>query len=340
MEKVPIRKKYNSIDLTKWIMAIFVIAVHTHPLESIQNSFIYKIYEVMITMAVPFFFMASAYLLFYKMNGSYGDDNNIQIINKYIIKMVKLYLIWNVVYFPLAVYGYVQDGDGILKSIAMYIRGFFFVGEQFYSWPLWYLLSTIYSMSLIKILLKKRLEEKYILILSIFVFIIAQIMTYMVESQESLNGILYLFSQFIKLSIGNGRILTGFCYISIGMCIAKYKKSIDWKISLLASVITFAISVFYPNFISTLLLYIFFFFLVLSIKMKDKKIYYYLRKSSTIMYFTHMLFFFAWSIKLGMGQKEGVNGFIFTFICTVITSFAICIIQKKKEYKILKELFN
>lgn len=340
VEKELTRKKYNSLDLIKWIMAIFVIAVHTHPLETIQNNFIYKVYEVMITMAVPFFFMTSAYLLFYKMNGLYAEDNNIKIIDKYIIRIIKLYLIWNVLYFPLAIYDYAQSGTGVLKSIALYIRGFFFVGEHFYSWPLWYLLSTIYSMVLIRILLKKRYKEWHILFLSIAVFIMAQIMTYLVNNQANLNGILYLFARLVRISIGDGRILTGLCYIAIGMFIARYKVNVDWKILLLTVIISFAISVYYSNFMLLLLLYTVFFLLALSINLSDRKVYYYLRRASTIMYFTHMFFFFYFSIKVGMKQKYGLIGFLFTFICSVILSLIIIGIQKKKEYKILKELFN
>ena len=339
MEKEQIRKQYNSIDLIKWIMAIFVIAIHTHPLEAIKKSFAYEMYEVLVAMAVPFFFMASAYLLFYKMNSSYGESNNIKLIKNYIVKIIKLYLIWNILYFPLAIYDYVQSGTGVLKSIALYIRGFFLVGEHFYSWPLWYLLSTIYSMIIIRILLKKKCKEWHILIASIVVFIMAQIMTYIVNNQTNLNGIVYILAKIIKLSIGNGRILTGFCYISIGMCIAKYRTNMDWKISLCASIAAFIISVYYSNFISTLLLYFLFFLLALSIKLKDRKIYYYLRKSSTVMYFTHMIFFFVWSIKLGRG-KEGLMGFVFTLVCTLILSFVIIKIQKKKDNKVLRILFN
>jgi len=57
-------KKYNSIDIVKWIMAIFVIAIHTHPFNNIDNDIFLLIYNYIMKSAVPFFFMASSFLLF------------------------------------------------------------------------------------------------------------------------------------------------------------------------------------------------------------------------------------------------------------------------------------
>lgn len=71
-------KKYNAIDLTKFIMAIFVVALHVEPLKGMQGTFFYQIYNTIARMAVPFFFITSGYLLFYKMT----EDYNIKIIWK------------------------------------------------------------------------------------------------------------------------------------------------------------------------------------------------------------------------------------------------------------------
>ena len=55
-------KKYNSFDILKVILAIFVIAIHTDPLP--ENK--YNIYEFVLNCAVPCFLMISSFLIFNK----------------------------------------------------------------------------------------------------------------------------------------------------------------------------------------------------------------------------------------------------------------------------------
>lgn len=163
MEVTGERKKYNAIDLTKFIMAIFVIAVHTYPLVGINNTTVLDVYKSIVYIAVPFFFIVSSYFLFMKVNKS-DEDKGKEIIILYIKKMIKLYIIWNIIFLPMAIYEYNKEGYSLVKSVMFYIRGFLLVGEHYYSWPLWYLLSTIYSAIFILVLKKKNIKEKNILI--------------------------------------------------------------------------------------------------------------------------------------------------------------------------------
>lgn len=49
------RQQNNCIDLFKFIMAIAVVAIHTHPLENCTSGVLFKIYEIMVNMAVPLY---------------------------------------------------------------------------------------------------------------------------------------------------------------------------------------------------------------------------------------------------------------------------------------------
>ena len=175
------KKRYNAIDLTKFIMAIFVIAVHTHPLIGVNNTTVSKIYISIVYIAVPFFFIVSSYFLFIKVN-EFNENKSKEIIISYIKKMVKLYIIWNIIFLPMAIYEYNKEGYSLIKSVMFYIRGFFLVGEHYYSWPLWYLLSTIYSAIFLLVLKKKNIKEKNILIVSTVIFILACIMNYLSDN--------------------------------------------------------------------------------------------------------------------------------------------------------------
>lgn len=90
-------KKYNAMDVTKFIMAIVVVMIHSGVMAIMKGSLIYQIYDVIQKMAVPFFFMASAYLLFYRMQGEYGSQSNTEKIKNYIFKMAKLYIVWSII---------------------------------------------------------------------------------------------------------------------------------------------------------------------------------------------------------------------------------------------------
>lgn len=312
----------HCLDLTKWFMAIIVVAIHTHPLDKFQNSFYFKIYSEILGLAVPFFFIASSYLLFSKTKGSFSNDNNLDLLNKYIIKTTRLYLIWSLVYLPLAIYGYTSDSVSILKSIILYIRNLIFLGKNYFSGPLWYLLSSIYAMVFIQFLLKYKWKEWHILTLSGIIYIIAQGMSLLVRNQENLNGILFTLSRVIQLSFGDGAVLKGAFFIAIGMCIVKYNIKIPRKISLPAVAICLISSALYSNPVAQLILYFFFFQLVLSINLSDKSIYLFLRKTSTVTYLTHMLFIFIWTVPLKM-DSMGLATFSWAATCTLILSLLL-----------------
>ena len=59
-------KQYNSIDLMKLIMALVVFAIHTEPLLRCENIVVLNLYKAISDVAVPFFFIASGFLVFDK----------------------------------------------------------------------------------------------------------------------------------------------------------------------------------------------------------------------------------------------------------------------------------
>ena len=63
---------YNSIDLFKLIMAICVVAIHTTPLYSCDNKTAVSIYNTVVGVATPFFFLSSGFLIGKKYFGGGG----------------------------------------------------------------------------------------------------------------------------------------------------------------------------------------------------------------------------------------------------------------------------
>ena len=126
-------KRTKGIDVMKVLMAFVVVSIHTTdwPLLGVRET------------AVPFFFLVSGYFLFRKM--SWDRKADLQAIREWTFRILKLYLIWTAIYLPFTVYGFLQDGLSLKQSLMLFTRNLFFVGENFMSWPLWYLLALIWS---------------------------------------------------------------------------------------------------------------------------------------------------------------------------------------------------
>lgn len=52
-----------AIDVVKYIMEFCVIAIHTLPLKNVQNEVVTSFFDTFVSLAVPFFFLSSGYLV-------------------------------------------------------------------------------------------------------------------------------------------------------------------------------------------------------------------------------------------------------------------------------------
>ena len=156
-------KRNKGIDLVKVLMAFVVVSIHTTawPLLGIRE------------VAVPYFFIVSGFFLFGKMTGDRAQD--LAVIRAWTLKILKLYLIWTAVYLPFTVYGYVHDGLSLKQSLAVFVRNLAFVGENFMSWPLWYLLSLIWGGVLFYLLRTLKVPVWGMLLVGILLFALPRI---------------------------------------------------------------------------------------------------------------------------------------------------------------------
>lgn len=134
--KLPEALEYNCIDILKLIMAFFVIAIHSE-LSSITSGVCKDILNIIFALAVPYFFITSGFLLFRKtdINNWVGSDK-IRIL-RYLVKTLKLYGAWSLIYLPLTIYGEVRIYNTPLqKAVIKVFKNILLVGENFYSWQL------------------------------------------------------------------------------------------------------------------------------------------------------------------------------------------------------------
>ena len=165
--------------------------------------------------------------------------------------------------------------------------------------------------------------------------------TYLVSEQANLKwGGVILVSKLIQKTVRNGRILQGLYYIPIGALFAAKKNKFFNRIILgVGTAVTFIIATFTNFILFALVCRVFFFAFVLSTKIEYSKIFYYLRKSSAVMYFTHMIFYAIWML-LDI-QKYGLIAFLWTLSLSALTSGAVILQEKdKRGRKFVKMLFG
>lgn len=332
------RKNLNSLDICKLIMAFCVVAIHTYPLEHCTITLVNNIYDSFVRMAVPFFFLSSGFLLAQKFELSFIDPKNIAVVRKYLHKIVKMYVVWTVIYLPMAIYHFISSGTSLLKSVLYYIRGFVFIGEQYNSWHLWYLLSTIYALVFLLIFLYLKVSSKKIIILGSIIFLISMSIDYLSAYTGNSNTFIGLFAKTIKVSIGSGRILTGLFYLPLGCFLAQKQptSALSWSMFVSGYILNIFVQNSYWSPFFVAISSIGFFCVIHTIALPNSRIYPLIRKMSTIIYFMHM---YIWSFyyTLIYGEKTyGADSFLVTIVICLGVSAASIVVKERINKKKLK----
>lgn len=148
------RKNYYAIDIAKLISALFVVCIHTGPLLDINKDANFVLVQILARLAVPFFFVASGFLFFRKIDfkREWNDYENIKALRHYVGRLCKVYIIWTILYLPFT-YLILRQGDGLtLTSLLRYVRDFFFNGSFYH---LWFLPALMVSVPLVYLLISK-----------------------------------------------------------------------------------------------------------------------------------------------------------------------------------------
>ncbi len=312
----------------KFVMAIVVVAIYTRPEWSFNSSLVKEIFESIYSIAVPFFFMASGFLLFRKISLPLDKEGEKRI-KTYIKRIFKLYLIWTLIYLPLSIYGFYLDGMPILKSIAVFFRNILLIGENYMSWPLWYLLALIVAVGIIYILLKIRVPENWIVVISLIMAIMGLGLDYCKEN-SILQPITDMdFSVFQKTRNG---FFVGYLYVALGLLCSRIK-----EVPLIGVISLFVVGIIgiilkLPLANAFIVLSLFFYSAStqccnLTIGTSKE-----LRVMSSIIYFTHMLIMAILVLLVGL-----MRGILLFFIVTLMISR---LFMRHSDSKIFQLFFN
>lgn len=222
MKQIQCNNDYKLIDLIKFLCAYLVIGIHTRPLQSVSVLFDKIVYYNISNYAVPFFYACTGYFLIVK-------QPEINLHTKLIYRVKKIfniYIIWSIVYLPLTVYGWFVEGNKTLEYAALCIRNFILVGENYYSWALWYLNGLIFALVLIDIL-SKRFSIETIVRFGSVAYMAGIVLTSLGGHQDKLPSLLaFLVNIYFSIfaTTRNG-LFQSLVFVSLGMYIADIEKS-------------------------------------------------------------------------------------------------------------------
>lgn len=273
----------------KFVMSLCVVLIHVDAIcASTYNAYI----QFVIQSAVPFFFIASGFLIGRKFTTS---DDDYSICKQYSGKILRMYLFWIMVYTPIAVYELIINDGSIIVKLYTYARGVLLIGEIPYSWPLWFLLALLVSVFLIGIMRKMKIKMSIIWGIGIAFMAIG----YWIDTIDinSLEGTEYLLCKAYNVIFGTTRnaLFQGLGYVSTGILISKVRftppslNKLIIFLCLISSVFLYYISFRYWTLLSGIALV----WLSTTISLQNHNIFKVLRVHSQIIYFTHMFIIYA-----------------------------------------------
>ena len=121
---------YTGLDIIKFIAAFLVTAIHIPLFKDVDFMLSYYFTTTICRLAVPFFFVSAGYFLADKWaNG--------KAVKQYILRLLKLYGIWTLLYLPQIIYQYRGNGLKFWTTIKDFLYRFAVVGSytQFWYFP-------------------------------------------------------------------------------------------------------------------------------------------------------------------------------------------------------------
>ncbi|MCL2593529.1 MAG: acyltransferase [Defluviitaleaceae bacterium] len=317
-------KKYNSIDVLKIILAIFVVMIHTNPFLSVSAYLNLFVVDALARLAVPLFFMSSGFFLASKLH-------DFRAVLNYIKKIVLLYLIWSIIYLPINVYNIMQDPS----FLRLYIQRFFFEGSYYI---LWFLPALAFGSILLYFL--RNLSKFTLAVLCVVLFAVGSLG----QSYYSLANPPEIYYQMF-LTTRNG-LFFALPFLGFGFIAKSLKFSgLPALVLSAASLIALGVEVFLARNLDFsqgngmwffVLPSAFFVFLwVKEIKLTGDRIYKYLRKLSTLVFLSHGLFIIAFAI---IAPRLGIENSIIQFLLVLVPSFILShVILKIPQLKFMYE---
>lgn len=323
-------KEFSCVDYMKLLMACCVIGIHTNLSCAFLNTTAKEIVNLLFSMAVPYFFICSGFFLF---RNDKKADINYRIIH-YVKGILFMYMIWTFIYLPFTVYSYCIDGLNFRQSFLAFVRGFLFIGEHTYSWPLWYLLALITAIVLIYCMKQLRFKPLMIAFVGFIMFFLGHYINYLHTNRFDLIWIKSLIDIYFKIfqNTRNG-LFIGLFYVSLGLIIAHFGR-IKNPIVNICIIVMGGYLAYQKSFVGMPLVIFSLFSLTLS-EPRFTKGAVTCRKLSTIFYFTHMLLI----APVYISKLQFTPWLLYIIVISVLIVFSL-IVLRYRETRWYKYLFK
>lgn len=335
-----VKKKYAAIDIAKYVSALLVVCIHTYPFYEINETFNTFWIQTVCRIAVPFFFTTSGFFFFRKWTDS--KEDNFEYLKKYILRLLKIYLIWTVLYLPYTIMNYASAGFSIVSVVA-YLRDFLLNGSYYHLW----FLPALMTGTAIVFWLYDHKGMTFTLKTCLILYGIGYLINVYTPVWESIPVINFLFAFFTKTMVtARNGFFFGPIFIAMGLLLSRTAR-LQKKVSLIGFVISFAgmfLEVVIYNACGILRdltsMYLFLipatYFLVnwlLTVKMPYKESYKTLRGDSLLIYTSHIIFVVPLLRLLP-------NAHIVVYFLTLAASqaFASLVMHYRKQFPILENL--
>ncbi|MBQ2696154.1 MAG: acyltransferase [Clostridia bacterium] len=348
--------QYNSFDVAKLICAVFVVMIHVPPFgrQETMNLLSYLNFGLrhcLSRTAVPLFFIFNGFFLYKKTSlEAFSPVHS----KTYFKRILKLYLLWSLVYFPISLINIVNNPKGIVYGFFMYLKNLIFVGSYTH---LWYLSALLFAVLLVSFLLYKKWSPRKIVFTSFFFFILGLLgesyygVIFPLRKLPFIGDIIHIY--FKIFSTTRNGLFFAFFYVSLGMFLSDKEILISRKKSLfffVVSLFMLAIEAFAVTFFGlakdyNMLLFaapaaLFCFLFLRTISIKGNTIH--IRKISSLIFYGHMLVlevFWKWSTVSGVQIQKTPLLFIIVLFVTVFLAILIQRISDKKGFKWLKAIY-
>lgn len=338
------RVHYKGIDVFKFVMALAVVVLHTHPLQGINRTLNFLTADVIGRIAVPFFFVSTGFLLERQLQE--GRCGRREVLSRYVCKVLKLYLVWTIVYMPVIIWDkLVESGDTWIKGVLTIVRDLIFVGSYAH---LWYLLAVVTGVIFVS-LLRIHLGEKGTAVILLLLFamgLLTQSYFGLLVKTVNVDGGLWSVMKAVKkimVTCRNG-IFFGGIFLYMGTWIAGHPVRIgQWKAAagLTVSILLLAVEAWClrqrgyvrEQDMYLMLLPAAFFLMILAIQTHVKVETYFYRKMSMNIYFVHMIFKFVYREFVNDSSGSNAGMFCFTLFGAFAAAYLMYQIEKSRNRK-------
>lgn len=316
---------YRGIDLTKFIMAFAVVAIHAPEYLWPEARNHTLIIEWFIRLAVPFFFICSGFLIQKKLISM--DNYNCR--RKYLMsrsfKFLKIWGIWLLIYLPLSLWGYMGTDKNMTDVLRSFLSDIFLTGHSLYSQQLWF----IYSMSIVIFIWSFATKTKRSLFILFLLFCLISIVRYYFKSTLLTNISIWILG-------GGSPLMTGALIQIYSKNLSNHKRWVIIAIALSISLINYYQQLYYSELFGAIAL----FYLSIAFYPNWKMNFIALRKDSMWIYYIHMYIIMTFSIILNKFSMELPVSLLFIVLCLVccMTAMIMRKVSNMSRFHFLNEL--